>query len=99
MPPVHHHVFHCFSPSIKESIWQKVPYLTIEAMVLFFSQKTITNLKQMVNEGQIVFNPPPTCNIIEIVKAIPDIYKKPFVACILCIIYAAGSWGMVLFGF
>ena len=53
----------------------------------------------MVNEGQIVFNPPPTCNIIEIVKAIPDIYKKPFVACILCVIYAAASWGMVLFGF
>ena len=98
MPLVHHHVFHCFSPSIKESIWQKAPYLTIEAMVLFFSQKTITNLKQMVNEGQIVFNLPPTCNIIEIMKAIADTYKKPF-ACILCVIYAAASWGMVLFGF
>ena len=52
----------------------------------------------MVNEGQIVFNPPPTCNIIEIMKAISDTYKKPF-ACILCVIYAAASWGMVLFGF
>ena len=78
---------------------QKSLYLTIETMVLFFSQKTITNLKQMVNEGQIVFNLPPTCNIMEIMKNLSDIYKKPFVACILCVIYSATSWGMVLFGF
>jgi|ETN07SMinimDraft_1059922.scaffolds.fasta_scaffold220055_2 Tat protein secretion system quality control protein TatD with DNase activity len=48
MPPVHHHVFHCFSPSIKESMWQKALYLSIETMVLFFSKKIITHLKQMV---------------------------------------------------
>ena len=38
-------------------------------------------------------------NIMSGMNNLSNIYKKPFFACILCIIYAAASWGMALFGF
>jgi hypothetical protein len=31
-------------------------------------------------------------------KEFSDIYKKPFFACIFCVIYTALSFGLVLFG-
>jgi len=30
---------------------------------------------------------------------ISEIYKNRFFACVLCVIYAAASWGIALFGF
>jgi len=36
---------------------------------------------------------------VDIMDKILEIYKNRFFACVLCVIYAAASWGIALFGF
>ena len=36
---------------------------------------------------------------VDIMDKISEIYKNRFFACVLCVIYAAASWGIALFGF
>ena len=36
---------------------------------------------------------------LNIIDKILEIYTNRFVACVLCVIYGAASWGIALFGF
>ena len=36
---------------------------------------------------------------VDTMDKISEIYKNLFFACVLCVIYAAASWGIALFGF
>ena len=39
-----------------------------------------------------------SCVRVNIMGKISGIYKNRFFACVLCVIYAAASWGIALFG-